>query len=99
MGDPDPVTPVRILGEEYWIRGASSNRIRELAAFVDDRFREFGERGATIDLKRLAVLVSLNIAEEVFAERDQRDQRERSDLGTGERMRALRLRLESVLGE
>ena len=65
-----PVTPVRILGDEFWIRGASATRVRDLAAYVDSKFQEISARAPGQDIRRLAVLVSLNLAEEIFAERD-----------------------------
>ncbi|MBK8230504.1 MAG: cell division protein ZapA [Candidatus Eisenbacteria bacterium] len=70
MEDARAATPVRILGDEYWIRGASAERVKELAAFVDAKFRDASSRGNGLDIKRLAVLVSLNLAEEVFHERE-----------------------------
>lgn len=63
-------TAVEILGEEFLIRGASPERIRALADFVDSRFREMENTGRLQDPRRQAVLVSLNIAEEVFRERE-----------------------------
>lgn len=72
MTDTDKGTAVLIHGEEFRIRGASPDRIRELAEFVDARFREMEKGTKTHDLRRQAVLVSLNIAEEVFRERERR---------------------------
>ena len=77
------VTAVEILGERYQVRGASSERISALAEYVDQKFRELQQSGHSIDMKRQAVLVSLNIAEEVFAERDLR----------GEEIESVRYRL------
>jgi cell division protein ZapA (FtsZ GTPase activity inhibitor) len=70
MSEEQSVTRVQILGEEYRIRGASPERITALAAYVDAKFRELERAGSVMDLKRRAVLVSLNIAEEIFDERD-----------------------------
>ena len=39
MSETESVTVVRILGEEYRIRGASSERITALAGYVDERHR------------------------------------------------------------
>ena len=78
-----PVTAVEILGERYQVRGASSERVSALAEYVDSKFRELQQSSRTTDIKRQAVLVSLNIAEEVFAERDLR----------GEEMESVRHRL------
>ena len=75
----DGATAVRIHGEEFRVRGASPERIQALADFVDARFREMDKTGRTADLRRQAVLVSLNIAEEVFLERERRlDELERA---------------------
>ncbi len=96
MDEAGAATPVRILGDEYWIRGASAERVQELAAFVDAKFREASTRGSGLDIKRLAVLVSLNLAEEVFHERAQ------SSKGVEEyrrRVARCRLQVESSLDE
>jgi len=75
----DGATAVHIHGEEFRVRGASPERIRALADFVDARFREMDKAGRNHDLRRQAVLVSLNIAEEVFLERERRlDELERA---------------------
>lgn len=74
MSDRDAVTSVRILGEEYRIRGASPERVATIADYVDAKFREFETAGSAVDLKRRAILVSLNIAEEVFQEKEQREE-------------------------
>ena len=66
MGEPGRTTTVTILGEEYSIRGGSAEEVALLAAFVDEKFRELRGARPGIDLKRLAVMVSLNIAEELF---------------------------------
>lgn len=68
----DGATAVHIHGEEFRVKGASPERIRALADFVDARFREMDKSGRNHDLRRQAVLVSLNIAEEVFLERERR---------------------------
>jgi cell division protein ZapA (FtsZ GTPase activity inhibitor) len=65
----DPGTPVRILGEEYRIAGASPERVRALATFVEDKFQELQAARPLVDIKRLAVAVCLNLAEELFEER------------------------------
>jgi cell division protein ZapA (FtsZ GTPase activity inhibitor) len=68
----DPGTPVRILGEEYRIAGASPERVRALASFVEGKFQELQAARPLVDIKRLAVAVCLNIAEELFEERTRR---------------------------
>jgi cell division protein ZapA len=73
MTDPSTATAVRVLGEEYWIRGASPELVQGLADYVDTRFQELQEARPTLDIKRLAVMVCLNIAEELFEERSHRE--------------------------
>jgi len=65
-------TGVKILDEEYQIRGASPELVQELAGFVDRKFREMQTARPTMDWKRLAVMVCLNIAEDLYQERIRR---------------------------
>lgn len=97
MNDPGPVTAVRILGEEYWVRGGAPERVQELAAFVDAKFREVSERASIVDLKRLAVLVSMTIAEEIFTERERASQDTLERGQVGRRVRECRGALEKGL--
>ena len=90
MSNSEPVTAVRILGEEYKIRGASPERITTLADYVDRKFRQIEQ---VKDLRRQAVLVSLHIAEEMFAERDRQSEREGK---ISARLRSLRIQLERI---
>ncbi|MBD3236905.1 MAG: cell division protein ZapA [Candidatus Eisenbacteria bacterium] len=61
---------VTILGEEYRIGGdASGAPVPELAAYVNEKIQEVRRHGATADPKRVAVLASLNLADELFRER------------------------------
>jgi len=63
-------TKVKILGEEYKIVGQPKGAsIPELAAYVDRKIDEVKRAGATVDSKRLTVLASLNLADELFRER------------------------------
>jgi len=63
-------TRVTILGEEYRITGETSGTvISELAAFIDNRMDEVKRHSSTFDLKRIAVLTALNLADELLSER------------------------------
>lgn len=73
MSELTPATSVTILGEEYWIRGASPEMVQQLADQVDRRFQELQSTRPTMDLKRLAVMVCLNLAEELQQERSRRE--------------------------
>ena len=63
-------TKVSILGEEYRVSGETrSASLEDLAAFVDGRIDEVRRRGQIVDMKRIAVLTALNLADELFHER------------------------------
>jgi cell division protein ZapA len=64
------VTTVQIFGREYKIRGhADKNYIREMAKYVDDKMKELAANSSLPSQDRLAILVALNIADELFQER------------------------------
>jgi cell division protein ZapA (FtsZ GTPase activity inhibitor) len=92
----DPGTPVRILGEEYRIAGASPERVRALASFVEGKFQELQTARPLIDIKRLAVAVCLNIAEDLYQERTRRSAEDVNAVGRVRRCREL---LEDVRAE
>jgi cell division protein ZapA (FtsZ GTPase activity inhibitor) len=85
----DPGTPVRILGEEYRIAGASPERVRALASFVEGKFQELQAGRPLVDTKRLAVAVCLNIAEELYQERTRRSAEDGYAVGRVRRCREL----------
>jgi cell division protein ZapA (FtsZ GTPase activity inhibitor) len=94
MPESGSATSVTILGEEYWIRGASPEIVQRLAEFVDGRFRELQNARPSMDVKRLAVMVCLNIAEELHQERSH----QKGILGQArERTRLCRESVERVL--
>jgi cell division protein ZapA len=66
------VAIVRILDEEYRIHGDSNpEEISRLAAYVDQAIRQLMKASPVTDPKRLAVLASVNIAQQLFQERAQ----------------------------
>lgn len=77
--DAKHVVEVEIFGHSYTIRGeADQNYIMEVAAYVDRRMREITERLPVASLSKVAILASLNIADELFKERAQREQQQHS---------------------
>lgn len=63
------VIKVQIFGREYNIRGhADKKYIEQMAKYVDGKMKELASAGA-LSSDRLAVLVALNIADELFQER------------------------------
>lgn len=72
---PDSVQNVRIeiFGKEYNIRGqADPQYIQRVAAYVDQKMREINEKLPLPSLSQVAILASLNIADELLRERDER---------------------------
>ncbi len=61
---------VNILEKQYVIRGdADSKYINEVACLVDQRMRELEEKSPHLGQNRLAVLVAINLADELLQER------------------------------
>lgn len=67
---------VTIFGSEYKIRGADPDYIQVVAAYVDGKMRELTQRVPGGPPDKLAILASLNIADELFREREERTRRE-----------------------
>ena len=67
---------VTIFGSEYKIRGADPDYIQVVAAYVDGKMRELEKRLPAGSQTKLAILASLNIADELFRERDERTRRD-----------------------
>ena len=80
--DTKSLVQVQIFGQNYTIRGeADQNYILGVAAFVDRKMREITEKlpvtSFSSSLSKVAVLTSLNIADELMKERAQRERLER----------------------
>ena len=72
------VVQVQIFGHSYTIRGeAEQGYIVDAAAYVDRKMREVTEKLPVASLSKVAVLASLNIADELFKERRERERRAR----------------------
>ena len=67
---------VTIFGSEYKIRGADPDYIQIVAAYVDGKMRELEQRLPAGNQTKIAILASLNIADELFRERDERTRRD-----------------------
>jgi cell division protein ZapA len=63
--EPKPVA-VEIYDQVYRLRGTDPEYLRELAELVDGKMRAVSANGATVDTMRVAVLASLNIADELL---------------------------------
>ncbi len=63
-------TAVEIFGRRFELRATDSGEhLMELAGYVDGRMRELAEVSPNVDTAKLAVLAALNIADELFRER------------------------------
>ena len=72
------VVQVEIFGHSYTIRGeAQQDYILDVAAYVDRKMREITEKLPVASLSKVAILASLNIADELFKERTRRENEER----------------------
>ncbi|HSO24447.1 MAG TPA: cell division protein ZapA [Chondromyces sp.] len=62
---------VEIFGQRLGLRADGDEaRIQEIARFVDSRMREVADRSSSVDTVKIAVLTALNIADELFQERE-----------------------------
>lgn len=74
-GDGKNVVQVQIFGHHYTIRGeADQDYILGVAGYVDRKMREITEKLPVASLSKVAILASLNIADELFKERASREQ-------------------------
>ena len=72
--DTKNVVQVEIFGHNYTIKGeADHDYISGVAGYVDRKMREVIEKMPVASLSKVAILASLNIADELFKERAQRD--------------------------
>ena len=62
---------VEIFGQRLGLRADGDEaRVQEIARFVDLRMREVADRSSSVDTVKIAVLTALNIADELFHERE-----------------------------
>ncbi|MCC6348988.1 MAG: cell division protein ZapA [Candidatus Eisenbacteria bacterium] len=102
QGRPDAknVVQVQILGQQLSIRGeADQAYILGVAGYVDRKMREITEKLPVASLSKVAILASLNIADELFKERASRE-RDGADQGDhARRLSAVIHRLDQLLDE
>lgn len=68
-------TTVEIYGQKYTIRSNDdSDHVERVAAYVDERMREVASASSQVTSLRVAILAALNIADELFQERDSQSQ-------------------------
>ena len=79
---------VEIFGQRLGLRAdGDASRLHELARFVDLRMREVADRTSSVDTVKVAVLTALNIADELYQEREtDQDARQRQLAQQAERL-------------
>jgi cell division protein ZapA len=89
---------VRIMDKEYVVACPYDERsaLLDAAEFLNARMREIRDTGKVVGLDRIAVMAALNLAHEFLKGKDRES---RLDNGVGQRVRALRERVESALGK
>ena len=89
---------VRIMEKEYVVACPYEERsaLLDAAEFLNARMREIRDSGKVVGLDRIAVMAALNLAHEILKGKDRES---RLDNGVGQRVRALRERVEGALGK
>jgi cell division protein ZapA len=99
MTQPDQArVSVRIMEKEYVIACPYDDRsaLLDAAEFLNARMREIRDSGRVVGIDRIAVMAALNLAHEYLKGKDRES---RVDNGVGQRVRALRERVEGALGK
>lgn len=96
MTDTTTQVSVRILEKEYQIAcpAEARNDLLNSAALLNGKMREIRDSGKVIGLDRIAVMAALNMAHELLQTRNDDEQ---TDSSVGNRLRAMRQRVEVAL--
>ena len=89
---------VRIMDKEYIVACPYDERsaLLDAAEFLNARMREIRDTGKVVGLDRIAVMAALNLAHEYLKGKERES---KVDNGVGQRVRALRERVEGALGK
>ena len=89
---------VRIMEKEYVVACPYDERsaLLDAAEFLNARMREIRDTGKVVGLDRIAVMAALNLAHEFLKGKERES---KVDNGVGQRVRALRERVEGALGK
>ena len=98
MATGDRRTEVEIFGERYTLRSEDApEHLHRVAEYVDSKFREVSRNGPSLVPSKIAVLVSVNIADELFKQNEEHRRREEEMLARIDGIERL-LRRENVAG-
>lgn len=65
---------IELFGQRFnVVSDADEGRVREVVAFLNDRLETIREGSKRVQVEQIALLAALNIAEELFEERDRSD--------------------------
>jgi cell division protein ZapA len=99
MPREDRSISVEIYDQVYHLRGTDPAYIEHLARLVDAKMRAVSAHGGTVDSLRVAVLASLNIADELVSAREHYNALAGSIKQTQSNMRSRSASLTSMLDE
>lgn len=90
---------VRIMEKEYVIACPYEERtaLLDTAEFLNTRMKEVRDSGKVVGLDRIAVMVALNLANELLRLKSQDAKHEKLESEAAGRVRALRERVESAI--
>ena len=78
---------VEIFGQEYKIKGVGNPQyIHKIAGYVDKKMREIAHSSGIMSQSRIAILAALNIADELYQEREERGKTKEELEGTAARL-------------
>lgn len=98
--DAKNVVQVQILGQQLSIRGeADQAYILGVAGYVDRKMREITEKLPVASLSKVAILASLNIADELFKERASTERDGADQDALARRLNAVIHRLDELIDE
>ena len=87
---------VKIFGQEFTIKGEdTAEYVEGLADFVDKKMREVAAASSVITSHKVAILTAINIADELFR---LRREKEEADQALEGRLREMGVRLDRALG-
>ena len=68
---------VEIFGQEYKIKGVGNpHYIHKIAGYVDQKMREIAHSSGIMSQSRIAILAALNITDELYQEREDRQKKQ-----------------------
>jgi cell division protein ZapA len=100
MSQAEPArVSVRIMEKEYVVACPYEERsaLLDAAEFLNGRMREIRDSGKVVGLDRIAVMVALNLANELLRLKNQDAKLEKLESDASGRVRALRERVEGAI--